>query len=110
MAEMKNLAKQTAIYGVSSILGRFLNWCLAPMYTYVLASSAEYGIYTNVYAWTALLLVMLTYGMETGFFRFVNKTENDPTTVYSSVLCCVGFTSLSLRCWPLSFRLPLLRL
>ncbi len=94
MAEMKNLAKQTAIYGVSSILGRFLNWCLAPMYTYVLASSAEYGIYTNVYAWTALLLVMLTYGMETGFFRFVNKTENDPTTVYSSVLCCVGFTSL----------------
>ncbi len=55
MAEMKNLAKQTAIYGVSSILGKFLNWCLVPLYTYVLTNSAEYGIVTNLYAWTALL-------------------------------------------------------
>ena len=94
MAEMKNLAKQTAIYGVSSILGRFLNWCLAPMYTYVLANSAEYGIYTNVYAWVALLLVLLTYGMETGFFRYVNKTDQDPVNVYSSVLLCVGLSSV----------------
>ena len=93
MAEMKNLAKQTAIYGVSSIVGRFLNWCLAPMYTYVLASQSEYGIYTNVYAWVALLLVILTYGMETGFFRFANKQENDPATVFGTVLCSVGGTS-----------------
>lgn len=90
---MKNLAAQTAVYGLSSILGRFLNWCLAPLYTYVLASQSEYGIYTNIYAWTALLIVILTYGMETGFFRFVNKEENDPKRVYSSVLWCVGLSS-----------------
>ncbi|MCQ2193140.1 MAG: oligosaccharide flippase family protein [Paludibacteraceae bacterium] len=93
MAEMKKLAAQTAIYGVSSIFGRFLNWCLAPMYTFVLASQSEYGIYTNIYAWTALLMVILTYGMETGFFRFVNKEENNPKSVYSTVLWCVAFTS-----------------
>ncbi len=57
---MKKLAKETAIYGVSSILGKFLNWMLVPLYTYVLESSAEYGIVTNLYAWTALLLVILT--------------------------------------------------
>ncbi len=94
MAEMKNLAKQTAIYGISSILGKFLNWCLVPLYTYILTSSAEYGIVTNLYAWTALLLVILTYGMETGFFRFMNKEGENPERVYSSVLWCVGSTSL----------------
>lgn len=93
MAEMKNLAKQTAIYGLSSIVGKFLNWCLVPLYTYVLTNSAEYGIVTNLYAWTALLLVLLTYGMETGFFRFANKDKENATSVYSSVLCCVGSTS-----------------
>ena len=93
MAEMKKLAAQTAVYGVSSIFGRFLNWCLAPYYTYVLANQSEYGIYTNIYAWTALLIVILTYGMETGFFRFVNKEENEPKKVYSSVLWCVGLSS-----------------
>ncbi|MCB9017206.1 MAG: polysaccharide biosynthesis C-terminal domain-containing protein [Paludibacteraceae bacterium] len=93
MAEMKSLAKQTAIYGLSSIVGKFLNWCLVPLYTYILTSSAEYGIVTNIYAWTALLLVILTYGMETGFFRFVNKKEENPTNVYSSSLLCVASTS-----------------
>lgn len=94
MAEMKNLAKQTAIYGVSSIFGRFLNWMLAPLYTFVLQDQSEYGIYTNIYAWTALLIVILTYGMETGFFRFMNKEEGASNKVYSSVLCCVLGTSV----------------
>jgi len=71
--QMKKLAKETAIYGVSSILGKFLNWLLVPLYVYVLDSSADYGVVTNLYSWTALLLVVLTYGMETGFFRFANK-------------------------------------
>lgn len=91
---MKKLAKETAIYGVSSILGKFLNWLLVPLYTYVLESSAEYGIVTNLYAWTALLLVILTYGMETGFFRFANKNKDDAGRVYSTTLIAVGFTSL----------------
>ena len=91
---MKKLAKETAIYGVSSILGKFLNWLLVPLYTYVLESSADYGIVTNLYAWTALLLVMLTYGMETGFFRFANKNKDEAGKVYSTTLIAVGFTSL----------------
>ena len=78
MSEMKSLAKDTAIYGLSSIIGKFLNYLLVPLYTYVLARTDDYGIVTNLYAWTALLLVLLTYGMETGFFRFANREDYDP--------------------------------
>ncbi len=90
---MVSLAKDTAIYGVSSILGKFLNWLLVPLYTYVLAEQADYGIVTNLYAWTALLLVILTYGMETGFFRFANKEGEDPTAVYTTTLLSLFITS-----------------
>lgn len=94
MAEMKRLAKDTAIYGVSSILGKFLNWCLVPFYSYYLTSSAEYGIVTELYAWTALLLVLLTYGMETGFFRFANKPGAEPEQVYSTSLISLAGSSI----------------
>ena len=74
MASLKSLAKDTAIYGLSSIIGRFLNYLLVPLYTAkISAASGGYGVITNMYAYTALLLVILTYGMETTFFRFVNK-------------------------------------
>ena len=92
--QMKILAKETAIYGMSSIVGKFLNWLLVPLYTYVLQQQSDYGIVTNLYAWTALLLVILTYGMETGFFRFANKTEENPKTVYSTSLITLFTTSL----------------
>ena len=92
--QMKKLAKETAIYGVSSIFGKFLNWMLVPLYTYVLESTAEYGIVTNLYAYTALLLVILTYGMETGYFRFANKNKDDASNVYSTTLISVGITSI----------------
>ncbi len=91
---MRTLAKETAIYGLSSIIGRFLNWLLVPLYTFVLQQQSDYGIVTNLYAWTALLLVILTYGMETGFFRFANKEECKAGAVYTTVLTSVGFTSL----------------
>ncbi len=92
---MKSLAKDTAIYGMSSIVGRFLNYLLVPLYTAkISAASGGYGVITNMYAYTALLLVILTYGMETTFFRFVNKEEEDGRTVYSTVLAMVGCTSL----------------
>ncbi len=96
MAErkMQNLAKETAIYGISSILGKFLNWLLVPLYTYVLTGSADYGVVANLYAWTALLLVILTYGMETGFFRFANKHPEISARVYGNTIISVGFTSL----------------
>jgi len=92
---MKKLAQETAIYGVSSILGKFLNWLLVPLYTYILDSSADYGVVTNLYSWTALLLVILTYGMETGFFRFANKNEENADQVYSTTLISIGVTSLN---------------
>jgi O-antigen/teichoic acid export membrane protein len=91
---MKILAKETAIYGVSSIVGKFLNWMLVPLYTYVLQQQSDYGIVTNLYAWTALLLVILTYGMETGFFRFANKEGENPQTVYKTSLIALFSTSL----------------
>lgn len=95
MANLKTLAKETAIYGMSSIIGRFLNYLLVPLYTAKLsAESGGYGIVTNIYAITALLLVLLTYGMETGFFRFANKSEEDAQTVYSTTLLSVGSTSI----------------
>ena len=95
MANLKSLAKDTAIYGMSSIIGRFLNYLLVPLYTAkISAASGGYGVITNMYAYTALLLVILTYGMETTFFRFVNKEGEHPEKVYSTVLAMVGFTSL----------------
>ena len=95
MADMKTLAKDTAIYGLSSIIGRFLNYLLVPLYTYrIAAASGGYGVITNLYAYTALLLVILTYGMETTFFRFANKEGEDPKLVYSTILRMIGGTSL----------------
>ena len=73
MANLKSLAKDTAIYGLSSIVGRFLNYLLVPLYThYMPKDSGDYGISTNVYAYTALILVILTFGMETTLFRYAN--------------------------------------
>lgn len=95
MAGLKTLAKDTAIYGVSSIVGRFLNYLLVPIYASAMsAASGGYGVVTEVYAWVALMLVVLTYGMETGFFRFANKEDENPQTVYSTTLISVGATSL----------------
>lgn len=92
---MKRLASETAIYGVSSIVGKFLNWMLVPMYTRVLATEGDFGVVTNLYAWTALLMVILTYGMETGFFRFMNKKEITlPMRVYATTLFSLAFTSI----------------
>lgn len=91
---MKSLAKDTAIYGLSSILGRFLNWCFVFLYINVLKTTAEYGIVTNLYAYMALLLIILTYGLETGFFRFANdKKENDPQKVYTTGLISLAVSS-----------------
>lgn len=80
---------------MSSIIGRFLNYLLVPLYTAKLAaSSGGYGVVTNMYSYTALLLVILTYGMETTFLRYANKQEENPETVYSTSIMAVGFTSL----------------
>ena len=95
MPSLKSLAKETAIYGLSSIVGRFLNYLLVPLYTAKLsAESGGYGVITNMYSYVALLFVILTYGMETTFFRFSNKSDERPEHVYSTTLIAVGSTSL----------------
>ena len=73
MQSLKQLAGQTAIYGMSSIVGRFLNYLLTPLYTYQFIAK-EYGVVTEMYAYVAFLVVLLTFGMETSFFRFVSKS------------------------------------
>ena len=93
MAGIKSLAKDTAVYGLSSIIGRFLNWCLVPLYT-TLFAPGDYGVVTFVYTVVALALIVLTYGMETGFFRFANHDRwKDPMEVYSTALISLAATS-----------------
>lgn len=100
MAQLKALMKDTAIYGLSSIVGRFLNYLLVPLYThYMPRETGDYGVSTNVYAYTALILVLLTFGMETTLFRFANETpatgssrdiERWPDMVFSTSFGLVG--------------------
>ncbi len=94
----KSLFKDTAIYGLSSIIGRFLNYMLVPLYTRCIsAESGGYGIVTNLYAYTALLLVILTFGMETTLFRYANDEREQPDTVFSTVMAViVSLTALFL--------------
>ena len=94
MSGIKSLAKDTAIYGTSTILGRFLNWGLVPLYVYLFPTE-EYGIVSYLYSFTAVVLIILNYGMETGFFRFANKEGHDPDRVYSTALISVGATSVT---------------
>lgn len=93
MAGIKSLVKDTAIYGLSSIIGRFLNYLLVPIYTRVL-DPGEYGIVTNLYGYTALVLVILTFGMETTYFRFANKEEDKADTVFTNSFAFVSTLTL----------------
>ena len=83
MSLIKKLAGETAIYGLSSIVGRFLNYFLVPLYTNIFPTS-EYGIVIDLYAWVGLLTIFFVYRMETGFFRFGNKVE-DRNKAYSTL-------------------------
>ena len=108
MAGLKSLVKETAIYGLSSIVGRFLNYLLVPVYTTAMsAQSGGYGVVTNIYAWVALMLVILTCGMETGFFRFANKEGENPQKVYSTTLLSIGGASLTFLLIGLLFLQPI---
>lgn len=107
MAGIKSLAKDTAIYGLSSIVGRFLNWCLVPLYTAMFAA-AEYGIVTYIYSIVALAMIVLTYGMETGFFRFANHDRyKDPEEVYTTSLTSLAVTSTLFVVAVLAFLNPI---
>ena len=108
MGKLKTIAKDTAIYGLSSIVGRFLNYLLVPLYTAQLsAASGGYGVITNMYAYVALILVILTFGMETTYFRFTNKSHTDSEVVYSTTLISVGSISALFAALVLIFITPI---
>ena len=91
MGKLQSLAKDTAIYGLSSIIGRFLNYLLVPLYTAKMSvESGNYGVVTNIYAWTAILLVFLTFGFETTFFRFASKEKGEVNKVFSMSMQVIG--------------------
>lgn len=96
MSSIKSLARQTALYGISSIVGRFLNYLLVPIYTRVFAPEA-YGVISEFYAYVTFLMVLFTYGMETAFFHFSEK-NNDKSLVYQNAfsMLCISSTVLSL--------------
>lgn len=108
MGKLATIFKDTAIYGLSSIIGRFLNYLLVPLYTAQLsAASGGYGIITNIYAYVALVLVLLTFGMETTYFRFTNKTHTDSETVYGTTLISVGTVALAFAALVMLFLSPI---
>jgi len=90
--QIKKLAEQTVIYGLSNMLGRFLNYMLIPLHTLVLGKFF-YGKLTFIYSSTAILLVLLTYGLETGFFRFASKKDEDYNKVLGTSLYSIIFTT-----------------
>lgn len=92
MSALKKLASDTAIYGVSSIVGRIMNWLLMPLYTNLFLPEI-YSDVVKIYSYVGFLLVMLTYGMETGFFRFASQSKEKPK-VYGTTLTALGSTSL----------------
>ena len=91
LGKIKQLAGQTAVYGLSSIIGRLLNYLLVPLYTNIF-STGEYGVVTELYAYLSFLIIVLTYGMETGFFRFW-ESEKGNLKVYSTSLISLFVSS-----------------
>ena len=86
---------QTAVYGLPTIVGRLLNYFLVPLYTGENAfAPSEYGVLSELYAWVAFLIILLPLGMETAFFRFINKSDNKDEIFRNSFLTVAGFSIL----------------
>ena len=103
MGVLRKLASQSAIYGLSSVVPRLLNYFLVVLHSRIFTES-EYGVITELYAYVAVLLILLTFGLETGFFRFAGKRENNPpeaNRVFGTIFHFLGATSLLffLLCW-----------
>jgi len=93
LSSLRQLVSQTAIYGLSSIVGRFLNYLLVPLYTYTF-SPAEYGVVSELYAYVGFLAVLLVLGLETGYFRFRQKAEFVGDAVYHQALSLLALVNL----------------
>ncbi len=94
MSILKKLASQTAIYGLSSIFGRFLNYLLVPLYTYYF-TAAEYGVVSEFYAYAGFFSVFLLFGFETGYFRFRDKEKPQRDKTYSTALIFIILINIS---------------
>ncbi len=103
---MKTLAKETLFYGMGSVLPKLLSWLLSLYWAFAIPNISDIGVLTNFYAWVALLQVILTYGMETGFFRFANK-EKDPERVFSTTFISIASTTLLFLFISLVFLKPI---
>jgi O-antigen/teichoic acid export membrane protein len=91
---LRRVAKDAGIYGISSILARTLSFFLLPIYTRVL-SEGSYGLYTEIFAYIAIIQVVLIFGMETGFFRFASLDGYDSKKVFSTIACFMLIVSLA---------------
>ncbi|MBK7130063.1 MAG: polysaccharide biosynthesis protein [Crocinitomicaceae bacterium] len=92
MSTLKKLAGQTAVYGLSTIFGRLLNYALVPLHVWIFAP-AEFGVVGEFYAYATFLAVLLTFGLETTYFRFVSKSGNEEKTyteIFSIILILNG--------------------
>ncbi|MCB9363901.1 MAG: polysaccharide biosynthesis protein [Flavobacteriales bacterium] len=91
---LKKLASQTAVYGLTTIIGRLMTWFLVPIYIGAAKfSTDQYGIITEMYSYVAFLVVFLTYGMETAYFRFSTQKDEDKQQVYSTIVYSLLATS-----------------
>lgn len=106
MDPLKQLAGQTAIYGLSSIIGRLINFLLVPLYAHIFIAS-EFGVFAEMYAYVAFMLIVLTYGMETAFFRFSQAEADKKDLVFSTTLISIFSTSALFVLLVLVFRQPL---
>jgi O-antigen/teichoic acid export membrane protein len=103
---LKKLAGQTAIYGISSIVGRMLNWLLVPLHTRIFAE-ADYGIVTELYGYVAFFAILYTYGMETAYFRYVKDADKQPETVYNTAFAALGATAIVFSALLIGFAHPI---
>lgn len=94
MNPLKRLLGQTAIYGLPTIVGRLLNYFLVPLYTGVFKETSDYGVISELYAWVAFLIVLLTFGMETAFFKFLNERDDKETVFRNSFVTVLGMNIL----------------
>lgn len=102
MSAIRKLASQTAVYGLSSIIGRVVVWGLTPIYTAMMPQS-EYGIFSDLYAFVTYFLVILTFGMETSFFRYSSDKENDHRPYSQSFLFVTALALFFALIFGLSF-------
>ncbi|MBD0260143.1 MAG: oligosaccharide flippase family protein, partial [Cytophagales bacterium] len=106
MSVLKKLAGETALYGVSSILGRLLNYLLVPLHTDVFRDPSELAITVKLFAYVAFLNVLYTYGMETAFFRFASKSDQ-PDKYYNVALTAIILTSTLFSLLIIGFATPI---